>query len=496
MKKIISILLALTLALSLCSTAWADNEGSTPTPANVAQITIGNVTTEYPTLQAAVDAATAEPTVIKLMTSCSGEGVVVPTGKNIVIDFNKCTYTLTLGVGSPNTRTSGFQLIQGSTVVMQNGKVDIVEKNRTTAITDEEATRADSVRNVMRLIQSYADVTLTDMVFDAANLYNLSDYAFSFNKGTVLFNGSTALVNYPDNMIAFDSCDGSWAGSGVYNGNPVTAITMDTTGTISGKVALGGGHLNVNKGTVNVVMDSNSPDLIVGAGANVTLDLCGKTLTGTSTTDSITNNGVLTIKDSSEAKTGKVESSTGKAPLNNGTGAAAILDASLGDGALPYYDIAGDRISAELNGTLYVGAAGIKAAIAAAKSGDTMEIVNCGDNEVVILENVAAGVKVKVPASVTTVKVNGYTLTNTMGDYYEFEVPAPTPDPEPDPTPDRPTHTNRRYPAANTTTTPTETKKDDAISSAKTFDAGVALYVGMALTSVTGMAWVGKKRGL
>ena len=70
-----------------------------------------------------------------------------------------------------------------------------------------------------------------------------------------------------------------------------------------------------------------------------------------------------------------------------------------------------------------------------------------------------------------------------------------TPDPAPvDPQPERPAHTNRRYPANNTTTTTTDTKKDN-VTSARTFDAGIAMYVGMSLLSVTGSAVViGKKK--
>ncbi len=70
-------------------------------------------------------------------------------------------------------------------------------------------------------------------------------------------------------------------------------------------------------------------------------------------------------------------------------------------------------------------------------------------------------------------------------------------DPDPvDPTPvepEQPAHTNRRYPATTTTTAETPAAGTD-VTSAKTFDGGVALYVGMALTSTLGMAWVGKKR--
>ncbi len=75
------------------------------------------------------------------------------------------------------------------------------------------------------------------------------------------------------------------------------------------------------------------------------------------------------------------------------------------------------------------------------------------------------------------------------------QQPPVTPDPDPTPVePERPAHTNRRYPAATTTTAEAPAKGND-ITSAKTFDGGVMLYAGMALTSALGMAWMGKKRG-
>ena len=45
----------------------------------------------------------------------------------------------------------------------------------------------------------------------------------------------------------------------------------------------------------------------------------------------------------------------------------------------------------------------------------------------------------------------------------------------------------------NSTTT-TDTKKDESKSSPKTFDAGVGIYAVSALLSVTGMAYVGKRK--
>ena len=46
----------------------------------------------------------------------------------------------------------------------------------------------------------------------------------------------------------------------------------------------------------------------------------------------------------------------------------------------------------------------------------------------------------------------------------------------------------------NSTTTTTDTKKDTTKGSPKTFDAGVGIYAVSALLSVTGMAYVGKKK--
>lgn len=69
----------------------------------------------------------------------------------------------------------------------------------------------------------------------------------------------------------------------------------------------------------------------------------------------------------------------------------------------------------------------------------------------------------------------------------------PTP-PTPTPViPEGPKHTNRRYPAKPAAST--DTKKPDGVTSARTFDAGVALYVGMSVLSLTGTALViGKKK--
>ena len=65
---------------------------------------------------------------------------------------------------------------------------------------------------------------------------------------------------------------------------------------------------------------------------------------------------------------------------------------------------------------------------------------------------------------------------------------APAPAPTPDPTPEQPP----RYYYNSTTTS--DTKKDETKGSPKTFDAGMGIYALTAVLSVTGMAYVGKKK--
>ena len=66
-------------------------------------------------------------------------------------------------------------------------------------------------------------------------------------------------------------------------------------------------------------------DVTIPANASVTLDLAGRTLTGKEG-NTITNNGTLTVTDSSAVKSGVVDNVTnGKAPLANEEGATATL---------------------------------------------------------------------------------------------------------------------------------------------------------------------------
>ena len=119
------------------------------------------------------------------------------------------------------------------------------------------------------------------------------------------------------------------------------------------------------------------------------------------------------------------------------------------------------------DGTYHIGTTAANAAVRNAASGETVTVVKGN----AALTEVPVGVVV-VPGQGTTVTVNGVPVT---GDSYT--VPA-----------------RYYYNSTTTTTTTTDTKADGTKGSPKTFDAGVGIYAVSALLSVTGMAYVGKKK--
>ena len=174
MKKVISIALALLMvAVMLPVMAMAAD--------NVAKI--GE--TEYPTLEAAFAAVKNNET-IEVMKDCSGNGIVVQSGKNFTVDFNNCTYNIDgTTVGSPTTETNGFQLLKDSTITFKNGKLT--------------STKAKI------LIQNYCNLTLENMELDGLKLkYNKPNYTLSNNNGNVVIDGTN--ISAADGMVAFDVC--------------------------------------------------------------------------------------------------------------------------------------------------------------------------------------------------------------------------------------------------------------------------------------------------
>ena len=183
-------------------------------------------TTTYATLKEAVENAEDGDT-IELLDDSSGNGIVIDTSKkSLVIDFSTYTYTVDGStVGSAGTETNGFQFLTGGSLTLKNGTIVFANK-KTLAIG----------------LQNYCDLTLENMVIDASQASWPCQYAVSNNCGNVSFTGNTSIKAY-NGWYSFDSCKfGEYA---------VPTVSVDTTGTITGKVELSGGNLAIKSGTFN-----------------------------------------------------------------------------------------------------------------------------------------------------------------------------------------------------------------------------------------------------
>lgn len=270
-KKVISIALAL-LMVAVMLPVMAMAEG-----ANVAKI--GN--TEYATLKEAFDAVPNGETIV-VMKNCSGNGIVVNSGRNFTVDFNNCTYDIDgTTVGSTGTETNGFQLLKDSTITFKNGKLT--------------STKAKI------LIQNYCNLTLENMELDGRNLNSSNpNYTLSNNNGDVVIKDTTIFA--AAGMVAFDVCRFA-----AYTG---PSVTVQGNSVINGKVEIssdgpkdGARHeLVIKNGTFNGAIES------VGASPNFTGHVYG----GTFNTDVTPYVGqdTLAVTDGSNYYVGNTAKST------------------------------------------------------------------------------------------------------------------------------------------------------------------------------------------
>lgn len=209
---------------------------------------------------------------IKLLTNCSGDGIMVaanrfPTG--LTVDFNSFTYTVKGKlVGSTGTASNGFQLKEGNKITFRNGAVygDISEAG-------DEQTDWSGAPAI--LIQNYCDLTLENMNIQGGNE---TVYTMSNNCGNVVIKDSTITAGKASGKgydpIALDVC-----GYGDYTGVSVTVTDSTITGDI--EISRSSGNtadmaLALESGTVTgtlKVADSirNGRTVTVTKGADVSL---------------------------------------------------------------------------------------------------------------------------------------------------------------------------------------------------------------------------------
>ena len=479
MKKVLATILALVMALALCTTAWAD-ETTLPQAGEDGVITLTeNVVINSTDLTITSGAATVidlNGHDLKIVYAADATSIMY-AGENTVLTFKDSTATseklggtlkltgerfagdgganaaINTGAGAVLNIDGIVVECDGSAFYPQGEAAEVnVNNSSVTAGVYRVGTNSSSIAN------GGVKITLTNSDFisnseDSDNcpvMINVGGklvmngcYVMGGRQGVIVRAGEAEITDTIIELNATvqhpDYSSKNW-GSG--NNLPSAAIvvgnkTISNTGykanaklTLTNSAVFGNGSVAIYADGNN---DHQSEVKIDGAGTYV---------------------GGEVTKGSNAEKADIIIVSGEFTDANVG---AFVSDASVARATMTYGE--------DNSSTLLIGADAIALTAVYAESGDTITVQQ-GD---VNLTDVPVGVKVTNNGG--TVKVNG----NTVAAGTSYTVP-----------------TAPRYYYNSTTTT--DTKKDETKGSPKTFDAGVGIYAVSAILSVTGMAYVGKKK--
>ena len=240
-KKVLTDFMSAAMVLtSMSIPAFADGE------ADVAKI--GETT--YPTLVAAIAEAQSGD-VITLLSDASGDGIEIPSNKNLTIDFDTHTYDVKQNlVGSETTKTNAYRFLENSNVTLKNGTI--------------KATAS----NTFILVQNYSNLTLEDMTLNFKK-YPRSRlaYTLSCNKGNTLIKGNTQIIAPTPQPLS--SAKGY--AINVYNNATYDSVSLtiddSMTGTVTGNIEIAGEtvgestqSLIINGGTYSGIIYDNRDD--------------------------------------------------------------------------------------------------------------------------------------------------------------------------------------------------------------------------------------------
>ena len=445
MKKALATILALVMAIGLCSISWATE----PASVNSAE-----------TLKTAVEAG-GEITLDKDIEISE----TISVSKPVTINLNNRTIT---GKNGEYGRRVFNVVAGGSLTLTGSGTI-------TTASNNDDTTFPDN-SSVIRVGDNTSGAECRLVVGKDVKIIAPASYGIAvFGKntkqtlevsGTVTAKEASAISG--NGSAGFTATEITINDGGTITSENNVAVYHPQAGTLTVKAATitGRGGIEIKSGTANVNV----------AGANIkatgNVDHTGNN-DGTSSRGyaiAVVENPGYKGKPSAVIQNGNFVGAMGI--LSDGdvsADAKGNLEIHAGSFTVNVSDyVTGDTpvaATGEQEGTYVVGQSAINAV---AKAGNDVRIVKGN----VTLTDVPAGVTV-IPNEGTTVVVNGkdisssqyrdgYTVPQSSGYYYY----QPT----------------------------TDTKTTDTKGSPKTFDAGIALYVGMALTSAAGVAFVGKKR--
>lgn len=266
-RRLLSAFLAVMMVLTMAPVAFAaDTETTTE---YVAQVD-GN---KYETLADAIEAANDGDT-ITLLKGGNGNGFKVPEGKfteqGLTIDFNQFTYMIGGQlVGSAGTGTNGCQLLKNNKITFKNGSFVGATEGSKPADDTPDWHGAPAI-----MIQNYCDLTLENMIVTGGDE---TVYTFSNNCGNTVIKDSTINAGkakgYGSGPFAFDVCR--------YSTYPSVSVTVQGSSVINGDVEISGTigegqsrQLNIEDGTFNGrFIVSNTPANISITGGKFSSDV-------------------------------------------------------------------------------------------------------------------------------------------------------------------------------------------------------------------------------
>ena len=452
MKKVLATILALVMALGVTTAAWADTK--------------------------TVEASTSE----------------LATGTYVLTaDVTLTEGKLTIAENADVTLDLGTFKLTGS--IVNKGKLTVIGTGKVVARGPETAAVANFPDGT---------VTLSGGTYESENWYVIKNMGKMYINGPVNVqkpDGSTDTSSLIDNgwvngsdMVAGEAVDAqpnkaklvisSESFKGVSGAKSCAVVKNDDYGEL--EISGGTFDSNANNGPSNAATLLNwNVARISGGTFRGMYPISNGAYNNDADKGQITITGGEFIGTSTIFGNGQGGDGKGAVTVSGGTFTAPALGAGYENARGGYtLTVSGGTFSRDLSnvsnytaentpvafneGTYYVGEETIQNVASSLSADDQLEIME----GTVRLTDVPAGVTV-IPKEGTTVVVNGkdisgsqyldgYTVPQSSGYYYYH----PT----------------------------TDTKATDTKGSPKTFDAGIALYVGMALTSAAGVAFVGKKR--
>ena len=421
MKKALATILALVMALGLCSVSWA----------------------------ASTDLPQADENGVITLT----DDVVLAAGKEINKAGTTQVTKIDLG-GHKLSRAGGLVLDIYGDVTITNGTIEMTGAASGSAIWINNGAKVTIDNSVkVSATGSVNNKTSFAIAFDSS----CDGAALTFNGAIAGENGVTINGNITKNTNKI-SVNGTIdvAGHALYlAGNGITDINNGACVKGDAGIEIRAGVLNINGGTVESTGTYSAP---IANGKGTTAS--GAALI---VAEHTTNQGITVNVNSGNIKA-----------ASNGKAIAASDPENKG----------GDDVKLNVAGGNVVGGIQVEESIKAAKP----VAVTGGTFSTDVKEYLAEGKILQKNGDTYTAVTNSgitsgtYTAKPTVPDGYKVVENTDG------------TFTVEKVGGYYYYQPTTDTKADDTKGSPKTFDAGIALYVGMALTSAAGVAFVGKKR--